>query len=226
VCADPQVGPVTVVGDYLINPGSIDFSCINSDHYSLIKNPGAGQTIIRNNLAYSGPVSVPVTDEANYQIICSHGSVDAFRTVMYHYPAPAATIFIDAYPKTVNPGGKSSVVWRVNFPTNACVISAKAVCANNICSSTQEVAASTINQILSSGTVDADTLGAVGTNQSADTRTITAAVQNIAPGHTGTDYNAIGKKTFTFNSTIDFTIDCGNGKKASTRVRAASSNEQ
>ncbi len=226
VCADPQVGPVTVVGDYLVNPGSIDFSCVNSDHYSLIKNPGAGQTIIRNNLAYSGPVSVPVTDEANYQIICSHGSVDAFKTVMYHYPAPAATIFIDAYPKTVNPGGKSSVVWRVNFPTNACAISAKAVCANNICSSTQEAAASTINQILSSGTVDADTLGAVGANQSADTRTITAAVQNIAPGHTGTDYNAIGKKTFTFNSTIDFTIDCGNGKKASTRVRAASSNEQ
>jgi hypothetical protein len=227
-CADPQVGSVVVTGDYYNNPGSLDFTCINSDRYQVIRDPSGVNVVISSGI-YSGPKSVPVSIEDNYQIVCKKGSVQATQTVIYHYPAPSATISVDAYPKTISPGGKSTLSWSISFPVAACALTALPVCTNGICSQAQSQSATALNYIIATQQTDAP-LGNSGNGGSLTSalvsRSISSAIRNIAPGHTTTDFKALGQKSFTITNSADFVIDCGGGKRASTRVRVVNSNEQ
>jgi hypothetical protein len=226
VCANPLVDSAVVTGDYYSDPATIDFTCIDSTGYEVIFDPALQNISIKSG-AYVGETLVSTKQGAtnygpgDYKVLCKHGSVSDSRMLQYHFPAPGATVSIDAYPKTIDSGGKSTLSWMVSFPTGACTLTAHAVCANNICTSSQEAAANTINYILANGTTDPETPG-----EQVNNRSIVSAVNTIAPGHTNTDHKALGKKTLTIKSSTDFTVDCGVGKTATTRVRTVSSNEQ
>lgn len=218
VCANPQVGSAVVTGDYYSNPATLDFTCLLSDRYQVTRRTPLGDTITVASGPYTGPASTTLSVQDNYKVICKHGSVEASQTFLYHYPAPEPGVSIDAHPKTTSSEGASLITWSLAFPTVSCTLTATAVCANNICTNAQVDAVTALNGLITSGNTDS--------NDPQTSRPIAIAVNTIAPGHQTTDYKAIGRKTFQITKTTDFTIDCGNGKKATTRIRKANNNEQ
>ncbi len=232
VCANPQVVSAVVSGDYYYtSPEAITLTCSNSLKYSVYKD---GTAYVATS-TYSGVTSIPVAVTGNYKVYCIHGSVSDSVTKSYHSPPPdGATVSVEAYPKTITSGGKSTISWSIANPSITapfCTISAAAVCTNGVCTTPtsagtnggrdtqheakedQTTAINRIKTILASGYTD-------------DGRPIANAVKYIATGQTGSGAKAIGKKTLQISYTTDFTVDCGNGKRATARVRIANSNEQ
>ena len=223
VCADPSVS-AGIVGDYGYgSPSGISFSCLNSTTYEIRKDPAGANTLFDSG-AYTGPKVVPLVSSATYSVICKHGSVSASQPVFYNSPPPpAVTISVNATPKTIDAGGKSTISWDITFPPLAplCTLTAKPVCANNVCTAEQTAAAAALNTVIANGTTDPN-------DPSGSNRPITdpavGAISTPVPGNP--NHKALGKKTFDVQSTTDFVVNCGNGNTATTRVRVASSNEQ
>ena len=233
-CVNPQVGLITVTGVHYYSEPPLDdeairFTCTDSTHYSLTKTetPPTPDTVF-GPFAYTGPVvfqtDQPGRGDGFYTIRCINGSVeDRADPVEYDSSIPVAAntlIFVDSYPKTVNTGGKSALSWSITRPPVAaplCKLTASPVCPNEECStnSPEKVAANAVQQIINDGRVDGD----------ANSPFIRDAVGEVARGQTGENAKALGKKTFELKYTTDFTINCGSGKKATTRVRVANSNE-
>lgn len=220
VCADPEVGPVDVSGQhYYTTPEAISFTCSNSTHYKVIKSGPPDVTF--GPYVYAGPVQFSMAPvgrgTGNYSISCIHGSVESVPTSKYYDSSAPVTSYvsIDAYPKTINAKGKSAISWSVTSPTAGCKLEVKAVCKNNICSTVETQAAESIQTIVNTGYVD-----------NSSSILIKNAVKTIAAGQTGPDAKALGKKTFTIDYTTDFTVTCGGGKTATSRVRVANSQEQ
>lgn len=222
VCADPSVS-AGIVGDYGYgSPNGISFSCLNSTTYEIRKDPAGANTLFDSG-AYTGPTIIPLVSSATYSVICKHGSVSASQPVFYNSPPPpAVTISVNATPKTIDAGGKSTVSWDITFPPLAplCTLTAKAVCANNVCTAAQTAAANALNTVIANGTTD--------TNDPSGSRPITDPTIGAisAPVVGNPNHKALGKKTFDVQGTTDFVVNCGNGNTATTRVRVASSNEQ
>jgi hypothetical protein len=215
-CADPQVSSATVVHDYGIGgPSSIDFTCLNSDSYSLFR-----ELTPFSSGVYAGAKSIGVSFGGNYQLICKHGSVQSATTTLYFHapPPPGPKVSVDAYPKTIKSGAESTLTWIVQYPVPACVLTASPVCTGGSCTPAQLAATAALNTIINASSTDLD--------DPSGSRRITTAVKTIAPGHETTDYKALGKKTFKFINTTDLTVNCGVGKTATTRVRVTNVIEQ
>ena len=220
ICADPQVGLAEIVGKFgYSSPSGIRFSCLNSTTYEVIKNPGSSPVTVASG-NYTVPVTTPLTETTNYVAICKHGSVSATSNVLLYESAsslPAATVSVNATPKTVDKGGKTTLSWSINHPPlTGCTLTATAVCTNNDCTSDPDAvtAAGILSGVITSGTTD--------TNDPAGSRLITLAVSDP---DTST-FKATGKKTFDIQRSTNFTINCGGTNKASTIVRVTNSNEQ
>jgi hypothetical protein len=216
VCADPQVS-ASIPNDYF-TPANFDFTCSGSKSWELYNSDlntlvSSGASAL---LTFSKSILLPAV-QGNYQVHCKHGSVEATQTVFYHYPANQPIVIIDAYPKTLSTAGTSLVNWNITFPIAACTLTATAVCTNNVCTQSQTDAAEAINRTIATENTDL--------NDPNTSRPIPSTVNDFAPGHKTTDHRALGRKTFGISKTTDFTVDCGSGKKATTRIRVANSNE-
>jgi hypothetical protein len=144
LCSDPQVGSATINGDYGYNitpPAvvpSIEFSCIGSDRYEIRKAPAGANTLFASGLlpsnGYLGLTDVPVILSDNYAVICKQGNIASVPTLVFYNspPPPVATISINATPKTIDTGGKTTLTWSIQYPLPACTLTASSVCENNI----------------------------------------------------------------------------------------------
>jgi hypothetical protein len=187
-------------------------------------------TIVQQG-AYSGsPISVPISVFDNYKVTCSHGSVLSTPVTTVGYPSPPAPTISTLNllgGGTVAKGTKIGLDWSILFPSNACTLTAYAVCTNGQahCTAAQTSAAAALNAIISGSNTDSD--------DPSGARPITTAITTIAPGHKDTDtpivlidWKGLGKKTFTVTNSTDFTLDCGGGNKVNKRVWVTTLNEQ
>jgi hypothetical protein len=212
-CVNPIVDSVIVTGQYYSTPGNIALTCLNSDSYKVLKDG----TLFKSG-SYTGTVNVPVTDSANYAIICTKGSYDSTPTVKYYNspPPPPPVISIVASPRTIAKNVESTLSWSVQFPIPTCALTAKVVCAGT-CTQAQINDQTALNQKILTETTDAsDPYGS---------RSIVSAVKTMIPTHINTDWKGFGKKTFKISNTTDFTIACG-AVKSTARIRVTQSNEQ
>ncbi len=224
MCADPTVVSVVVNGTYGYGgAGSLDIVCANSDTYSVVRDLSGDNELIDSG-PYTTATNTPLTVSDNYSVFCKHGSVSSSPTTVRYDtpPPPSSLIFINATPKTMDFQGKSAVNWVIQYPEAACALTAYPVCTGGVCSQAQLDAAVVLNNVIDTENTDADDQG----NGGGGPRSITDAVNTIAPGHEETDWKALGKKTFTVTKSTDFTIDCGNNNTATTRVRITNSNEE
>ncbi len=224
-CRNPLVQNVIVTGEYYSTPGNLNITCTNSNGYA-VHNTASGPpyTLVQSG-AYAGvPVNVPVTSTGNYQVTCSYGSVIDTRVSLYNSPPPGpATVSVIASSRTVNSGGSSLISWNVHFPPilpKKCVLTGKAVCANNACSAAQN----TYNTELST-----QLLGNTDPSSPGGSVPIATSVTTVTPGNT--DFRAIGKKTITnIKYTTDFTLSCESASgvisETKTRVFVTKNEEQ
>lgn len=230
LCSDPQVGSAKINGDYgypttpPASTSSVEFSCIGSDRYEVRKTPAGANTLFASALLpapnYSGLIDVPVTLTDNYAVICKQGTIESTPEVRFFSapPPPVATLSINATPKTIDIGGKTTLSWSIQWTLPTCTLTASPVCANNICSQSQLDAATALMTTITTGSTDAN-------DPSGPNRSITSAIRSAAPGHE-LDQKAMGKRTFDVIHSTNFTIDCGGTNKASTIVRVTNNNEQ
>jgi hypothetical protein len=213
-CVNPMVDSVIVTGQYYSTPGNIALTCLNSDRYKVLK-----EGVLFKSGAYLSTVNVPVTDSANYSIICIQGSYDSLPVVKYYNspPPPTPVISITSSPRTIPKNVDSALSWSVQFPVPSCKLTAKVVCTNDACTAEQKSAETVLNAKIASENTD--------TTDPNGSRKITNAVKIMIPSHINTDWKALGKKTLKIGNTTDFTIACG-VTKSTTRVRVTQSNEQ
>jgi hypothetical protein len=222
ICANPLVDVRSVVNDYgYVNPTGISFTCLDSSSWEVRRDP-AGVNVIVNSGTYTTGQTVmqPLTLTGNYQIICKQGSVSDTTMLLYHSSAdlPAPTMTINASPKTIDKGGKTTISWGVNFPpVTGCTLTASTVCANNDCTSDPSAvtAVATLNGIIANDNTDA--------NDPSGPRSIISAL--MTPAQNLPIPKSMGRKTLDVSKSTNFTLDC-NGNKASTLVRVTNSNEQ
>ncbi len=230
VCADPQVLSASVNGMYF-PPGTLRLSCNypDSNYYKVVKSSDG--SIVSQGVVSSAaliPVTLLTTD--SYSIRCLHGSVSSIPTVIAYTatpPAPTISALNLLGGGTVSKGTKITLDWSILFPSNACTLTAYAVCTNGQthCTAAQTVAAATLNTIINGSNTDSD--------DPSGSRLITTAITSIAPGHKDTDtpivtvdWKGLGKKTFTVTNSTDFTLDCGGGQKVNKRVWVTTIKEQ
>jgi hypothetical protein len=215
-CVDPRVVSVTVTGDHYTNPGTITFVCSGAD----------GWIILKDGLPFSSgagaPVPISVNTTGNYSVICTTGTYQSPPVVRQYNtpPPPTGNVSLNASPRTIAKDGQSTLTWSVVYPIPACTLTAKVVCANNSCSPAQTAFETAINTKLTNPeqTDPTDPNGQ---------RLMDTAVKTMAPGHSGSDYKGLGKKTLTkITYTTDFIYDCTAGAKETKRVQVASSQEQ
>jgi hypothetical protein len=218
-CADPQVISANTSGSYYNNPGSVNFTCSGADNYVVVRDPSGANVTIASGV-YSTPVSVPITISDTYSVVCRKGAIASSPSLVAYAtpPPPVATVEVNASPKTLTQGSKSTITWGIQYPTAACTLAAQAVCSNNACSQIQLNAAALLNTLIATTNTDSNDPNGV--------RPITTAVNTVAPANVGGNWKAVGKKTFTITGTTDFVADCGAGNKATVRVRVTSSGEQ
>ncbi len=227
-CADPQVDlPIDLVGQYY-PPGTLKFSCLNSTHYTILRyvgNPTNDFVVHTATTSYIGEVNETLVSGTNYILRCLSGNVaDDLPTTYNATPGPTE-IKLDITPRTISPEEKVLVTWDTKFPTNACSLYAKVVCANNACSALQLAASSTLNAILNATTTDP--------NDPATSRNLQTAIKTVAPGHKDNDvpiinldWKALGKKTLQIRYTTDLVYDCGASGKETRRIQVTRSEEQ
>lgn len=213
-CADPRILNPLVINDYY-PPGTFTFSCSGSTHYTVVR---AGVVYVATT-TYTTPVSISgVNTAGNYVLRCLSGNVASDAVVYYNTTPSSPTVSVKITPKTITPGEKVTVSWDTAYPTNACTLTARVVCANNACSAAQLAETSSLNAILNTTTTD--------NNDPNTSRNLQTAVKTVAPGHMGTDWKALGKKTLSIRYTTDFTYDCGGANKETKRVQVTHSEEQ
>lgn len=218
-CVDPEIGSFTITGrHYYTSPEALNFTCLNSTDFRITKD-GVGFSPYNTPTPYLGPVTIPLTQAGNYGVICIAGEIEQTSTIKQYDPtAPTAgTISIDIQPKTIIPYSKSILSWKIPTPPTTaplCALSVSAVCTNGPCTDDQKDASSTIQTIINGSTTDSGI------------RTIVEAVSTIPASQIGMPTpTASGKKTFIIYKSLDFTIDCGGGNRASTRIRVSSNRE-
>jgi hypothetical protein len=213
-CRDPSVGSVTIAGNYYDNPADLVVTCNNSNAYEVTR----GGTFVSGG-AYPSTRHIPVTVAGNYSVVCKYGTVDSLPALIFYYTAPpAATVTLNATPRTITKDGSSILNWETKFPTNTCTLTAKVVCTNNLCTSDQNAWQTTISDRLATGNTDA--------NDPNTQRSITTAVTTPAPGHKDVDWKGFGKKTITgIPFTTDFTLKCPTGQTETKRVQVTTSQE-
>ncbi len=208
-CVNPQVIRAWVTGEYYVSPGSLNFICSNSDSY-VVKYTDTN-TIIATG-TYIGEARVPIEKSGNYSSVCKKGEYTSKPEVRYYNapPPPPSELFFLISPRTVSKGEKLILNWSIRYPRESCALSAKVVCKNNICSTTQLDSENEINQILlyeSTDEVDGE-----------PTRPITEAVSSVPANQVDKDLMAIGQKSLTINHTTDFTLSCGSDFQQKKRV--------
>ncbi len=218
-CADPRVASVAVTGQWYSSPGTISFTCSNADSYR-VTNADTNTPIASGGYDPVIGGSVPVTSNGNYAVVCKKGNYSGPQSVVYYNapPPPAPIVSLTTSPSILARDGRSIVRWNVQYPTNACTFTAKAVCTNNVCSASQTAFENAVNQILTSSSTDSD--------DPSTSRLIPTAVQTIAPGHTNTDWRALGKKTFVISSTIEITYNFGGTSKENNRLKVIKNIEE
>jgi hypothetical protein len=217
-CVNPQVGTYIVVNDYY-PPGSLDFTCLGSTDYTILNTSVVPTAVVVGTTSYSGSVSYATSSEAQYQVRCLSGSVADSKPLYYHATPGTTIINIIATPKTIAPTEKITLSWDTKFPDNTCALTAKVVCANNACNVGQAAEQVRLSAILAATTTDSnDPFG--------PSRNLQSAVKTVAPGHTTTDFKALGRKTLSVKYTTDFTYDCGVRGKETKRVQVTRSEEQ
>lgn len=218
-CADPRVASVAVTGQWYSSPGTISFTCSNADTYR-VTNADTNMPIASGGYDPVIGGSVPVTANGNYTVVCKKGNFSGPQSVVYYNapPPPAPIVSLTTSPSILARNGRSIVRWNVQYPTNACTFTAKAVCNNNVCSASQTAFENAVNQILTSSSTDSD--------DPSTSRLIPTAVQTIAPGHTNTDWRALGKKTLIISGTIDLTYNCGGTSKETKRLKVIKNSEE
>lgn len=218
-CSDPRVTSIAVTGQWYSSPGTISFTCSNSDAYRV--------TNVDTNTPISSGVydpvtggSAAVTTNGNYAVVCKKGNYAGPQSVVYYNapPPPAPIVSLTTSPSILAKNGRSIIRWNAQYPTNLCTLTAKAVCTNDVCSASQTAFENAVNQILTASSTDSD--------DPSTSRLISTAVQTIAPGHTNTDWKALGKKTLTITSTIDLTYNCGGTSKETRRLKVIKNSEQ
>lgn len=220
-CVDPQVVSPQIT-DQHYPPGDIRFSCTGASTYSVIKD---GAPFIAS-AQYTGPVVLNnvVTSDGNYGLRCTEESVSDTDYVAYDASLLPAVVDLDVSVTTVDPPATTTVTWEVEYPSDACTLTATIVCANNACTAAQTAAGVALNAILSSANTDP--------NDPNTSRAMTTAITRPAPGHKDSDtplivadYKAIGKKSIPIKYTTDLTYNC-NGTKETKRIRVTKSEEQ
>ncbi len=214
VCANPS-GVSTITGNYY-GPGSFNFTCSNSNGY-IVRRDGVIVGQQASGTYVSGtPVQIPVTVGGNYQVECFHGDYSILVPAnLFSVVPPPAVIAISATPRTIAKDSSVTLSWNIQYPTNACTLTAKSVCTNGVCNAAQLASQSALNARLATENIDAST-----------SRRITTAVRTIDSAYSAS-YRAVGKKTLKISNTTDFTIDCGStAQKATARVLVTKSNEQ
>ncbi len=213
VCANPQVVSAVVKNLYY-PPGKIDLVCSDSDSYSVLKG---GSPFVPVS-PYNGPKSIAVTAEDNYTLKCIHGSVEDQVVRFYDATPDPAVVSLQVSPITIGKDGKIVASWKTKFPTNACSLTAKVVCANNACTAAQNAFQTSLNTALQTERTDQ--------NDPATSRLVTTAVKTVAPGHLDVDWVALGKKTLQITYTTDLIYDCGGGNKETKRIQVTKSDIQ
>jgi hypothetical protein len=221
MCADPQVPSASIIGQYY-PPGTLNFTCSGSDHYSVDLN---GSSYIPVT-PYTGPVTVTnITTAGNYVIKCSHGSVTNQVARAYASVPPPAIVSLSVSPSTLSKQDDVTVNWSTVFPTNACTLTAKVVCANNSCTAAQIAEENNLNAILTATTTDA--------NDPSGSRSVQTAITTVAPGHLDNstpiitvDWKALGKKTLRILYTTDLTYWCSPTSKETKRIQVTKSMDQ
>lgn len=242
-CQAPRVvGPIIVTGQYYQPLGNVRFTCEYSTGYIIRRaTPLTGTIISQGN--YTGPSTyianiLPDTTETFYLqcrdnasgVLSTPSEPFTFRGINYRtttYPVPPA-MSITASPRTISKGQKTTLTWNATFPSSSCTLTSKAVCVNNQCTALQLAASTTINTKIASESTD--------TNDPNTSRLILTSIKNVAPGRKDTDvpttiidWKAFGKKTFTIDTTTDFTYTCGTAptkKSVTARVLVTKSTEQ
>jgi hypothetical protein len=226
-CANPTVVSASIIGQYY-PLGTLSLTCSGADHYSAtVPDPSTGVPVtVIPSTAYTVPVTYSnISIDGNYTIKCTHGSVSAQVARIYYAAPPAATVNLSITPATIAKGDPVVVKWNTTFPTNACTLTAKVVCANNSCTAAQLAASSTLNTLLTATTTDI--------NDPSTSRSLQTAIKTVAPGHKDNDpviivadWKAIGKKTLIITYTTDLTYDCGGASKETKRIQVTKSELQ
>lgn len=213
VCANPKVVSA-IVGGLYYPPGTIVLTCSNATSYSVTKG-GASFVPVTT---YTSPVSIPVSQEDNYVLKCIHGSVSDQVARFYDATPDPAKVSITISPVTIIKDGKITMSWKTQFPTNTCSLTAKVVCSNNACTASQTASQAVLDTILQTEKTDV--------NDPDTSRLISLAVKSVAPGHSNTDWLALGKKTLQISYTTDLTYSCGGTNKETKRVQVTKSELQ
>ena len=220
-CRDPQVVSASIIGQYY-PPGTLSLTCNGSDTYSVLLN---GNPFIPTT-PYTGPVTINnISVSGNYTIQCKYGSAVNQTSRPYDSAPPTAIISLSVSPTTLTKDGDVTVKWDTKYPTNACTLTAKVVCANNSCTAAQTAAQNALNAILTSTTTDF--------NDKATSRLLQTAIKTVAPGHKDTDvplialdWKALGKKTIRILYTTDLTYACSPTNKETKRIQITRSELQ
>ena len=220
-CRDPQVVSAGFVGQYY-PLGTLSLTCGGSNSYSV----ELGGVSIIPITAYSSPVTLNnISTDGNYTIQCRYGSVSSQVARRYNATPPAAVVDLSISPSTLTKGDNVIVTWSTTFPTNACTLTARVVCANNSCAAAQTAAQTALNATLAATTTDP--------NDKYGSRSLQTAIKTVAPGHKDndvpvivTDWKALGKKTLRILYTTDLTYECSPTSKETKRIKVTKSVDQ
>lgn len=220
-CQDPQVVSAGFVGQYY-PLGTLSLTCSGSDSYSV----ELGGVPIIPVTAYSGPVTFNnINVDGNYTIQCRYGSLSSQVARRYNATPPPAVVGLTISPTTLTKDDDVIVKWDTTFPTNACTLTARVVCANNSCTIAQTAAQTALNAILAATTTDPD--------DKHGSRSLQTAIKTVAPGHKDndspiitTDWKALGKKTLRILYTTDLTYECSPTSKETKRIQVTKSSDQ
>jgi hypothetical protein len=220
-CRDPQVVSAGFVGQYY-PLGTLSLTCSGADSYSV----ELGGVPVIPVTAYSGPVTFNnISVDGNYTIQCRYGSVSSQVARRYNAVPPPAVVGLTISPTTLTKDDDVIVKWDTTFPTNACTLTARVVCANNSCTVAQTAAQTALNAILAATTTDPD--------DKHGSRSLQTAIKTVAPGHKDndspiiiTDWKALGKKTLRILYTTDLTYECSPTSKETKRIQVTKSSDQ
>ena len=224
-CVDPQVVSAVVSGEFypnpISNPAAITLTCSSASQYDVL-NPLTSTSLIGGPKPYGGVVvyTPSIVAQANYILRCIQGSASD-QVVRTYRPIPTpAVVRLNISPITIAKEEKVVISWDAQYPTNACTLTTKVICTNNVCSVGQNTFQSTLNTLFSTGQTDS--------NDPATSRLITTAVTTVAPGQIGTTWRALGRKTTKFLYTTDITYDCtaSGGGKETKRIQVTKIMEQ
>jgi hypothetical protein len=228
-CRDPQVVSASIVGQYY-PLGTLSLTCSGSNSYSIDVTTGGVTSVVTPVTTYSGPITLnTISIDGSYVIRCRYGSVTAQVARPYYAVPPAATVKLNIRPVTIRKDENVTVSWDTTFPTNACTLTAKVVCANNSCTAAQTAAETELNATLLATTTDFNDKA----NENGIPRSLQTAIKTVAPGRKDNDpviivadWKALGKKTLRMQYTTDLTYACSPTSRETKRIQVTRDAEQ